>query len=115
MDLAQKRQKLHMTKKRKAITQKNINRVCALTYGLNSSILLRGVLRSLPKTNGKVNPNVRIVLIFLEGIETLTDKFLTEALDNLENEWEKIIDTTQFDTTQLHTLLRLLSTLKESK
>lgn len=115
MDLAQKRQKLHTAKKRRAITQENINRVCSLTYGLNSSILLRGVLRSAPKTNGIVHPAIRIVLVSLEGIETLIENSLTEMLDNLENEWKVKVDTAKFDTTQLQTLLSLLSTLKETK
>jgi len=115
MNLAQKRQKLHMTRKRRAITQENINRVCSLTYGLNSSILLRGVLRSAPKTNGIVHPAIRIVLVSLEGIETLIENSLTEMLDNLENEWKVKVDTAKFDTTQLQTLLSLLSTLKETK
>lgn len=114
-DLGQKRQKLHTTKERKAITQKNINRVRALTYGLNSSIILRGVLRSAPKTNGMVHPAIRIVLVGLEGIEALVENSLAEMLDNLENEWEVNIDTTQVDTSQLQVLFELLSTLDKSK
>lgn len=111
VDLAQKRLRLHKMKERKATIQKNIDRVCALIYGLNSSILLRGVLRSLPKTNGIVNPSVRIVLVVLEGLETQTEKSLTEMLDNLENEWKANIDVTQFDITQLQTLSSLLEAL----
>lgn len=114
-DLGQKRQKLHTTKERKAITQKNINRVRALTYGLNSSIILRGVLRSAPKTNGMVHPAIRIVLVGLESIEALVENSLAEMLDNLENEWEVNIDTTQVDTSQLQVLFELLSTLDKSK
>jgi hypothetical protein len=85
MDLAQKRLKLKVGKKRDAIIQKNINRVCSLTYGLNSSILLRGILRTAPKLTKLIPATIKTNL---ENIETATEKTLTSMLNDLENEWK---------------------------
>ena len=88
LDLTIKKLKLKMRRKKKAITQKNIDRACLLTYGLNSSILLRGVLGSVPEAHGIIPAVIRTTL---EGIETATDKSLTDMLNNLENEWKATI------------------------
>lgn len=92
MDLSQKRLKLKMGKKKKATTQTNIHRVSLLTYGLNSLIVLRGSLNSVPEAKG-IMPAV--IKITLEGIETATEKILTQMLDDLENEWKVTINELQ--------------------
>lgn len=92
MDLSQKRLKLKMGRKKKATTQKNIHRVSVLTYGLNSSIILRGALNSVPEAKG-VMPAV--IKVTLESIETETEKILTQMLDDLENEWKVTINELQ--------------------
>jgi hypothetical protein len=112
LDLAQKRLSLHTTKEKNAIIQSNINRICTATYGLNSAILLRGILRSLPKTDDTRNLTL-IVLALLEGIETQTENFLNDGLVNLENVWTiNISDLLTIDTTQIQVLSTLLSNLK---
>jgi len=85
MDLAQKRLKLRVGKKKGAIIQKNIDRIYSLTYGLNSSILLRGILRTTPKLKKLIPASIRTNL---ENIETSTEKTVTTMLNDLENEWK---------------------------
>ena len=93
MDVAQKRLKLKMRKKKATIIQENIYRVYLLTYGLNSSILLRGILKSIPKTILNSMPKAKrkvlaVIRVTLESIETETEKVLTAMLNDLENEWK---------------------------
>ena len=84
ISLAQKKLKLKMRKKKRNITQENIHRVSLLTYGLNSSILLRHILNSVPETKRSVPTNLRITL---ESIETTTEKVLPRLLNDLDKEW----------------------------
>jgi len=89
MDLAQKRIKLKVRKRKGATIQKNIDRVCSLTYGLNSSILLRGILSTEPSLNKLVPAEIRVAI---EGIETETEKTLTTMLNDLKGEWKVTIN-----------------------
>jgi len=86
-DLAQKRIDLKMRKKKKAVVRENTYRVSALTYGLNSSILLRGILQAVPE--GAISEEQRVKLveirIALEDIEPKGEKVLDLMLDNLDN------------------------------
>lgn len=90
MDVAQKRLRIKMGKKKSAIIQKNIDRVYSLTYGLNSSILLRAVFNSMakvkmPQAKKKV---LAVIRVTLEKIETETEKVLNAMLNDLESEWK---------------------------
>lgn len=89
MDLTQKRVKLKVRKRKHVIIQKNIDRVCSLTYGLNSSILLRGILSTDPNLKRLVPAEIRITM---EGIETETEKTLTTMLNDLKSEWKVTIN-----------------------
>jgi len=83
IDLDQKKLKLKMRKKERDITQRNIDRASSLTYGLNSSILLRYILDSIPGVKREVPTIIRVTL---EGIETMTEKVLTKMLNDLDKE-----------------------------
>lgn len=85
MSVAQKRLKLRVGKKRNRILQKNIDRVRSLSYGLNSSILFRSVLGSLPESKGKLLAQFRVTL---EGIESVAEQTLNTMLNDLDSEWE---------------------------
>jgi len=74
-----------MGQKKKHITQKNIDRVRSLSYGLSSSLLLRSVLDSVPEAKGIVPSVIRITL---EGIEADAEQTLNTMLNDLENEWK---------------------------
>ncbi len=82
VELAQKRMKLKTGKKRRRIIQRNIDRVLALSYGLSSSVVLRGVLTIILKES--IYSPMRAML---ESIETAMEKSLNAMLDDLENEW----------------------------
>ena len=84
-DLAQKRVRLKIPKKKNNILQKNINRVRSLTYGLNSHILLRSILDSIPEARENVPAEVRVML---ESIETVLENVLNTMLNDLEREWK---------------------------
>lgn len=84
IDLAQKRIRLKMRKRKKNIAQSNIDRIVSLSYGLNSSLLLKGILKSSPEVNRKMPPVIRITL---EGTETTGEKILNAMLNDLEDEW----------------------------
>jgi hypothetical protein len=85
MGVAQRRLKLRIGKKRNRILQKNIDRVRSLSYGLNSSILFRSVLGSLPETKNKMLGESRVTL---EGLESVAEQTLNTMLNDLDNEWE---------------------------
>ena len=84
VDVSQKLLRLPVKKKRRTIIQKNIERVHSLAYGLNSSILLREALKTVPEAYRLVPTEIRIVL---ESIETQKDSTLNTLLADLENDW----------------------------
>jgi len=89
-NLAQDRVKLkvRVSEEKNKIIQDNIDRVKDLSYGLNSFILLRSVLKSAPEQKQeKVPPETRIIL---ESAEAISEKFLRIALDDLEKDWSKL-------------------------
>jgi hypothetical protein len=88
MDLAQKRLKLNVGKRKATIIQGNINRVCLLSYGLNSSILVRAILCETPKYREVMPAELRISM---EGIETKSEAILNALLKDLEKEWKVTI------------------------
>lgn len=85
MDLKQKRLKLKFSKSKKKIIQTNINRIRDLSFGLSSSIILRGILNSIPKKQIRIPVQVRVGL---ENTETLTEKTLNDMLDNIDSRWK---------------------------
>lgn len=89
VDLAKKRLKLTKNKTKNLIIQKNINRAVDLIYGLNSSIIIRSVLRSLPDEYLTI---MTPIIIALQGIESQTEKTLNMMLNNLESEWRVTIN-----------------------
>lgn len=92
LDLAQKRSNLHTSQKKNTIIQKNIDRLRSLTYGLNSSIVLREILRSIPQTTQPV----RSVLVVLEKTERIVERHLANGLKDIENEWKMDFDLEEF-------------------
>jgi hypothetical protein len=112
-DLAQMRAKLHTTKRKKALIQTNIKRIRALTYGLNSSIIVRGILKSLSAKAESVNKSqwvdsvLQIVLVGLERIENQLANSLAEGLDSIDEEWKPKIG--KVDTSELKVLFSLMS------
>lgn len=84
-DLAKKRLKVKGDKNKKATIQSNIARVRDLSYGLNSSVILRGVLSHLPPERLKL---LSVIIVNLEGIEKSMETTLNAMLDDLENEWK---------------------------
>lgn len=96
MDVAQKRLNLKAGKKKSTIIQKNIDRVYSLTYGLNSSIVLRAIFNSMPKAMLEAMPEAKrkalaVIRVTFESIETETDKVLNAMLNDLEKEWKVTI------------------------
>ena len=88
LDLAQQRLKLKKDKKH-SITQKNIDRTRTLSYGLNSSILLRGTVDALPNAQ-KIMP--AIIKTTLESIESEAEKTLNTMVNDLDSEWKVKVD-----------------------
>lgn len=93
IDIAQKRLHFRMSRKDKSIIQRNINRVLSLIYGLNSTIILRGVLDSISTDKMRIPALVRVGL---EGVETLGEQTLNQMLDDLEHEWEPTLNLAEF-------------------
>lgn len=88
MDLAQKRLKLRVSKRKNRIIQSNIDRTSTLIYGSNSYIVLRGIFR-LAKGK-KIVPTELIVT--MEGMEFAIEKTLNTMLNDLENEWKVTVN-----------------------
>ena len=88
-DLAQKRLTIKKGKGKRKIVQTNIQRINSLTYSLNSSILLRGVLRTSQSIRKRIPAEIRNIL---EGVERETEKILVTMLDDLENEWKVTVN-----------------------
>lgn len=85
MGLAQKRLKLKAGKKKGQNIQKNIDRVCWVCYGLNSFVLMRGVVDSNPGLRELIPAKVRLQM---EGIERSSEAGLNLMLNDLEKEWK---------------------------
>lgn len=83
-DLMRKRVALNLGKKTKAIVQRNIDHAKEVSYGLNSSIILRGVLAE-PKYRELMPAQIKTTL---EGIEAAIEKSLNAMLNDLEKEWK---------------------------
>jgi len=75
--------------KKHSITQKNIDRTRTLSYGLNSSILLRGTVDALPNAQ-KIMP--AIIKTTLESIESEAEKTLNTMVNDLDSEWKVKVD-----------------------
>lgn len=82
--LAQSRFRLKLNNKKKNILQKNIERICRLMYGVNSSIMFRGIVKSHPRISGDAPSEMMIVL---ESAEAEMRATLTKMLDDIEIEW----------------------------
>ncbi|MFC2047361.1 hypothetical protein ACFLTK_03710 [Chloroflexota bacterium] len=87
--LAQKRAELKLKKEKKAIIQKNINRICLLTYGVNSYIIFRSISKTLPKESKQVFSGVFIVM---ESAETQLRTLFSRMLDDIEIEWKVTVN-----------------------
>jgi hypothetical protein len=85
LGLEQKRLRLKVAKKHRFI-QPNIIRVERLSYGVNSHIILRGILAKY-KDQAKEIPTE--VWRTLEGIENASETILKVMLDDLEGDWAK--------------------------
>lgn len=84
-DIAVKQQQL---KKKKILIQSHVRKANLLTYGLNSSI----VFRNLYRTNAEFRKIIPLQFNQnLESVERVTEKFLSEMLNNLDKDWENII------------------------
>ena len=74
-------------------------------------MVLRGILKSYPNTIEDIDLARRIVLVGLEGIETIASQVLNYGINNLGIEWELIISPDDFDIHQVQSLIDVLSNL----
>lgn len=88
LDLTKKRVRLRVRKKKRPLIEKNIDRICALTYGVNSSIIFREVVKALPEA--KSVP--REIMVALESMESVMRKLLPKMLNDLDNEWKVTVN-----------------------
>ena len=88
-NLAQKRARLKLKEEKRAIIQKNINRVCSLTYGINSYIVFRGISKSLPDEFKQI---LLSMFVIMESAETQMRTVLTKMLDNIDIEWKVTVN-----------------------
>jgi hypothetical protein len=85
LDLEQKRLRLQPAEKHR-FTQANIIRVEQLSYGVNSHIILRGILT---KFKDQIKEIPAEIWHALEGIENASGSTLTVMLNDLEGDWGK--------------------------
>jgi len=85
-DLAKKRANLEGRKRERDIVEKNIDRVRALTYGVNSSRVFREVLKSIPEARNLP----RYIMVRLESMEAAMQRLLPKMLRTLDSEWKKM-------------------------
>jgi len=85
LELEQKRLRLKPAKRHK-LAQSNIVRVEELSYGVNSFIMLRGMLG---KFQGYTKGTPIDLRLRLEGIEDVSGAMLKAMLDDLEGDWSK--------------------------
>lgn len=85
LDLEQKRLRLK-PKRRYRFTQANIVSVEQLSYGLNSQIVLRGILANTPEYIDEIPAETRHEL---EAAENTSETILKIMLDDLQGDWTK--------------------------
>ncbi|MBI4188900.1 MAG: hypothetical protein HY529_06805 [Chloroflexi bacterium] len=88
-DVERKRLKIHCNKSKKEIVRKNINRIKVISYGLNSAIVVRSIIRHLPNND---NVAATRIGVYIEGLENEGAKILNQMLDQLDLEWKAIGD-----------------------
>jgi len=87
-DLTKKRVSLRVRRKKRTLIEKNIDRICTLTYGINSSIIFREVVKSMPEA--RIVP--REIMVALESMESAMRKLLPKMLNDLDNEWKVVVN-----------------------
>lgn len=85
LDLEQKRLRLKPERSHR-FTQANIVRVEQLSYGLNSQIVLRGILANTPEYIEEIPTEIRHEL---EAVENTSETILKIMLDDLQGDWTK--------------------------
>lgn len=84
-DLAKKRANLERGKS-EAIIEKNVDRVRALTYGINSSRVFREIIKSNPEAKNLPTE----IMVKLESMEAAMQRLLPKMLRTLDSEWKKV-------------------------
>ena len=82
-DLAKKRVEIQARKRKRALIQKNIDRISALTYGVNSFIIHKEIIKSAPKSK---QPPVKMMMN-IEAVDNAARKALPRFLNDLDKEW----------------------------
>ncbi|MBI4180510.1 MAG: hypothetical protein HY528_01100 [Chloroflexi bacterium] len=95
-DLEHKRLKIYVNKKKREIIRKNINRIKAISYGLNSAVVLRSIIRNLSVSDKQISMRIGI---YLEGLENTGATMINQMLEQLDVEWQPRgdINNLQFD------------------
>jgi hypothetical protein len=83
-DLARKRGEIQAGKRKTELIQKNIDRISALTYGVNSYIIHKGIIKSAPKSK---QPPVKMMMN-IEAVDNAARKALPRLLNDLGKQWK---------------------------
>ncbi len=96
LNLTKNRLRLRYSKKKNNLVLKNIDRVESLSYGFNSFIILREILKSVdneqsnsPDLKSK-NELIRNILVILEGLERYAEHAQNLFLNTLDDNWQDI-------------------------
>lgn len=92
-DLAKKRAEIQARKGKRALIQKNIDRISSLTYGVNSCIIHKEIIKSAPKSK---RPPVKM-LMAIEAMDNAARKALPRFLNDLDKEWKWKVNLNESD------------------
>lgn len=102
------------TKKRELI-RSNVIRLQKAGYGLNSGMVLRGMLkRARPRTKNE-QAVARSVVVGLEALENMGREFLTYGLSHLDSQWKLRYNPEQLMPSRTEVILGRVSTLSKKR
>jgi hypothetical protein len=82
--LTKKRVNLQVRKKQRILIEKNIDRIFTLTYGVNSFIIHKEIIKGVPESKNLP----RKMLMTIERVDTAMRELLPKLLNDLNNEWK---------------------------
>jgi hypothetical protein len=105
----------HLGEKKTELIKANATRIRKGGYGLNSSIVLRAMLKRIEPRNKNEAAIAHSVVVGLEALETIVRDFLTDGLKQLDRKWKLRFTPEEPITSQTQVILSRASKLNKKR
>jgi hypothetical protein len=114
-DLTNRLVTLHLGEKKTEIITANATRIRKGAYGLNSSMVLRAMLKRIQPRNKNEAATAHSVVVGLEALEGMVRDFLTDGLKQLDRKWKLRFTPEEPMTSQTKVILSRVSKLNKKQ